>query len=283
MAEDTVKITKKRLRQIIKEEIEAAELSRTFSPKAGLELDPRYTQSREKAIKRHNRDIYARSQGQSLTRGRMFNDCGVPGIFLPKQMDDKEIHDLWSYIIDERGNRSLFAISIDEMLGISDLGVIGFKQMAKVAVKSAGMLLRKFIPFIGWAETGNDVNEIVNEWNRSVASGFCDVMTMMNDAYWGPKHTKPEAKFDRRHIKMSEWMMHPGYLALIIHYGREQGWSPMKIAQVMVSAGWLHPSEANALRNEILKADLLKIKFQSQLDALENSAEDEADPVALGI
>jgi hypothetical protein len=108
-------------------------------------------------------------------------------------------------------------------------------------------------------------------------------MEMMNTAYWGPQHTNPEAKFVRRHIKMSEWMMHPGYLALIIHYGREQGWSPMKIAQVMVSAGWLHPSEANALRNEILKADLLKIKSKKYLDALENSDEEEAEPVALGI
>jgi hypothetical protein len=291
-----MKITRKQLKQIIKEELSRAlhevddstGLSPVFTPEIGGEghhLDPRYSDLKKKD--RHNRDEFKRSSNHVLTYGRVFSECGTPGIVLPNPTFDKDVSDLWNYIIDERGNRSLFAISIDELLGISDLGVMGAKQAATMATKTAGKVLRKFVPFVGWAETGSDINAIKKEWNAGVASGFCDVMTMMNGAYWGPKFDtytgEKDKNFARRHIKLSEWRMYPAYLALIVHYGRENNWSPKKTADVMVSAGWLHQNEANELRNEILKADLLKIKFAEQIDALEKSLEPEDAPVELEV
>jgi hypothetical protein len=289
-----MKITRKQLKQIIKEELSRAlhevddsSLSPVFTPEIGGEgphLDPRYAQSDLKKKDRHNRDVYDRSRNHVLTYGRVFSECGTPGIVLPNPKFDKDVSDLWNYIIDERGNRSLFAISIDELLGISDLGVMGAKQAAIMATKTAGKVLRKFVvPFVGWAETGSDIKAIADEWLDDVASGFCDVMTMMNGAYWGPKFEseytgEKDKHFARRHIKLSEWRMYPAYLALIVHYGRENNWSPKKTADVMVSAGWLHQNEANELRNEILKADLLKIKFAEQTDALEKSLKPEDAP-----
>ena len=276
-----MKITRHQLIQMIREEARALikeeqeEFSKSFSPKASLDVDPRYTQSREKVLKRHNRSIYDLSRNEIITNSRVFDQCGYDrsAIVLPSEQRDREIRELWEYIIDERGNRALFAIAIDELLGIGDIGVMGFKHLAKVATKTAAITLRKMVPFIGWAETSFDLKSIRDEWNRGVATGFCEVIRMMDEAYWG--------ETERRHIKLSEWRQHPGYLALIVHYGREQGWSPMKTAQVMVRAGWIHPNEANTLRNEILKADLLKIKFKSQIDALEDSLEIESEPLAL--
>ena len=272
-----MKITRRQLKRIIKEELDATDLSMTHVPSEDSHVDPRYTQSSQKAHKRHHNGIFEPSKEQTISQGRIFSDCTGPGIVLPYDHVDKDTHDLWNYIIDARGNRSLYTIAIHEMLGIEDLGIVGIKQWMNVAAGATGKFLKKWVPYLGQAELAHDIVNVIIEWNKNVEKGFCEVMQLMNQSYWG--------SFERRHIKMEEWMIHPGYLALIIHYGRNKGWTPIKIAQVMISAGWLHPNEANYLRHEILKAEILKIELKSQIDALEfeDSLEIEDDSVAIEV
>jgi hypothetical protein len=206
--------------------------------------------------------------------GRAFADCPGLAITLPYEGLDKDVHDLWQYIIDVRGVRSLFSIAIDELLGIDDIGIAGIEKLVSMSYIAMKSTARRFVPIAGQVLLAADIAKTAKEWNADVEEGFCNVMQLMNAAYWD---------MGRRHVKMSDWEKYPAYLALIIYYGRSKDWSPMKISQVMVSAGWLPSSEANDLRNEMLKGELLKIDFKSQIDALEfeDSLEIEDDSVAI--
>jgi len=254
-----MKITRNQLKRIIKEVMDDPEpLFPKFTPSPESPVDPRFSGYANPGRSRPTKE-------QEFSNGRFFTGCSGTKIVLPYENSNKDAHDLWNYIIDARGNNSLFEIAIENLLGVDDFAALGAEKFVMLATTATKGIARKFVPIAGQVLLAADIAKTIKEWNKDVSKDFCNVMQLMNFAYWG------ESK--NRYVLLQDWEMYPAYFSLIVQYGRkEAGWVPMKLAQVMVSAGWLHPNEANEFTNKILESELRQIEFkEGTIDYLERS------------
>jgi len=214
-------------------------------------IDPTYRQSHQRALKRKQSDYFTKhgSRESMLQHGRVFGDCGAPGIVLPHPGDidltrgagDRDALKIWEYVIEVHGSPSVASAGFEAFLGGED---IAWWATEKASIKYGGRLARKFIPYVGWVESGADFLNAIQIYMRSVSEGFCDLMRDMDKSYWDD---------DADPIPLSKWRSkYPGYLALITQFClTELNKSPIGAGQTLVQAGWLPALDANAYRQEI--------------------------------
>ena len=232
-------------------------------------IDPTYRQSHQRALKRKQSDFFTKHGHPHVAagHGRVFGDCGPPGVMPPRpsaRLDrgagDRDALRVWEHVIEVHGSPSFASASIEGFLGIED---IGWEALQRSIKSAGGTFARRWIPWVGWVETAEDVHATFQIYKRSVSEGFCDLMRDMDDSYWDA---------DTSPIPLSKWRSkYPGYLVLITQFCLTKlNKSPTGAAQTLVQAGWLDPSDANAYRQEIETAKETKLAAREEKVAEED-------------
>ena len=263
-----MKITRRQLRQIIREELGRQYDLPPLSPKELERINkqlpgdtythPSFVQSQERREKRVDRPRAPAGASKHFkhTRGDhdrsdwvMKGSAACAGVRVPK--NDPFAADIYDYLLSSTPSAS--RVAAKSFLGAADIATqVGIYSAAKAAT---GKVAKKFIPIVGWVDLGADIAEFSDRLSDARNQDICKLLSRMDLAYYG-SITRCKKPSDCDPISLRDWQTkYPAYLLSILEFAKSRGIGPVSVVQGFVRAGWLRSTEAVDLENAIMGPD----------------------------